>query len=161
MKNGIYPLLAALALVAACAGEKDPSPPETDFSAPLAKPGFVSCNRDGRVTTSRAVAVRGPAGQCFAMLECLTISFSDTIPGEGVVQSAIFYTKPIGSSDSEFKIHEHMIVGYPYRTHGFESSCSITKTSQGWSGTFAGDFLPMKAQTPYRLRSGTFTDIKE
>jgi hypothetical protein len=151
MKAPYYLLLTAATLLTACGDKKKEGvTPEIDYSAPVAAPGYISYNRDGTVTTTPATAEYEAANSNHP-LDWLTIK------GLG---ATVIYAKSAGAGDDKYLMYK-LLIGGDYSNTSDLPRSTLTKTSAGWSGTFAGDFTPMKSPVTYKLRSGTFTNIKE
>jgi hypothetical protein len=163
MKLPYYLLLTGATLLTACSDKEEKVvAPEIDFSAPVARPGYVTYNQDGKVVTYRAVAFRRGAlpgsGVNQYMEHILQIQMLDSVSGAELPFAYIRYEKAPGASDAEFKGTNLSVPNYLY--YDLLAS-TLVKTSRGWSGTFSGNFTPWNTPITYKVRSGTFTDIQE
>ncbi|RYU77909.1 hypothetical protein, partial [Hymenobacter persicinus] len=129
-------LLTAATLLTACSKkDEEVLPPEIDYSAPVAPPGYVTYNRDGVVTSRPASARYEAATPPHPADDWLRIS--ETNPATGTVGTVIIYGKPAGAAADKFVVYWMPIEGYSYSSRSDTPPCTLTKTSAGWSGTFA------------------------
>ncbi|RYU79172.1 hypothetical protein [Hymenobacter persicinus] len=156
MKTTYCLLLTAATLLTACSKKEEVLPPEIDYSAPVAASGYIAYNLDGVVATRPATARYEAAGVNHPTYDWLIINGVNPATNTGV--NTLIYAKPPGAPDDQYRMFT-MSVEYPFPSLT-SLPCTLVKTGAGWSGTFASDFTPMKSSITYKLRSGTFTNIK-
>lgn len=164
MKKTVYSYFLGLALlVAGCGGKDGPAPAALVVVSANTGARYVL---DGRATTATATSTfytpaTSPGGIGTADLMAIMLAAQPT--GGATEYVRIIFSKNPGAAESTYRPQSLAVDGITGSRGGeFNNphALTLTKSADGWSGTFEGIQTGSGGQTIGTLKSGVFTNVR-
>jgi hypothetical protein len=164
MKRFLLLLLLSTSLVSGCGKDDNTNDPSPTTPSPVLS-GKLTCLVNGGTFSGDATATFHAAssvGSGDPNTDLLQIA-ATSVSSIGMKQYVtIYYRKPKSSSDTQYTFIGGRSEGsqITMASYNDEPIGTITKSAQGWSGTFAAKRFSLTGGNTIALQQGTFTDIQ-